>query len=755
MTEILITSSVLILAILLLRKLFSGSLSRRVQYALWALVLVRLLVPVQLPMMNFSVLNAAKPVEHVVTKTVSEQPIYVPVAQVPLKEQPAARQAKPENTLIKVGQSVWIAEEEQETAVKYRCVSPLTILSWVRMAGSGLVGIFLLLANLRFWLWLRKARKPYEVEDCKLRVYLVEAGLPSPCLFGLFRPAIYLTPAALESETKLRHVLAHELTHARHLDHLWTFLRGVCLAVYWFDPLVWVAAAVSNADCELACDEGTLARLEEADRIPYGKTLLSLVPVRQTANPLLAATAMTAGKRQLKDRFTRIAKRSRQTVAAVVAVVLLVAAVSACTFTGGDPGGEKVIRIVTDLGRNYEHVTMSSNSNLSADAQLALDQAFEYLGGLSAGYTVEVEVLPTDEADYQSAMTRLRTEVMSGKGPDVFVLTLEDAAFKERVHERIFPDPYKTMLDGHFLNLDSYMDKAKFMEFEDMNPVVMAAGCTSEGRFALPMRYTFSFIRTGVPVENPGVDWFTGVEGDDPILAQSYAEASHYYFHNIFRDTVDYETLSLTFSEEELYHALSSAAALSTPIRGEWNEAITGGKAEVGIQTSQIPFFNPETKETDTYFPMRNREGGVSASVTAYIAINKNTRYPEEAFQVADMMMSKKFLSGVGFWQERTSNGPTAAFLSVFSYLNGVPVYDDMLQESQPVLYDFYIQNDMFPTYAALRDQITDARFITAVDQVLDDLKYTSWIEGMTPGDELKKYVADGYRKMLLMAGEL
>ena len=56
--------------------------------------------------------------------------------------------------------------------------------------------LWLLLTNLRFWRKLRKVRMPYTVEGCKYPVYLVEAGLPSPCLFGLVRPAVYLTPAA-------------------------------------------------------------------------------------------------------------------------------------------------------------------------------------------------------------------------------------------------------------------------------------------------------------------------------------------------------------------------------------------------------------------------------------------------------------------------------------------------------------------------------------------------------------------------------
>ena len=72
MKEILITSSALILALLLMRRVFQRVLSRRVQYALWALVLVRLLVPVSLPAVNFSVLTAARPIQTVVDQRLGQ-----------------------------------------------------------------------------------------------------------------------------------------------------------------------------------------------------------------------------------------------------------------------------------------------------------------------------------------------------------------------------------------------------------------------------------------------------------------------------------------------------------------------------------------------------------------------------------------------------------------------------------------------------------------------------------------------------------
>ena len=121
-------------------------------------------------------------------------------------------------------------------------------------------------------------------------------------------------------------MLAHEQTHARHLDPLWSLLRGVCLTIYWFDPLVWLAAVLSREDCELACDEGTLRALGADERTAYGKALLTLVPVcDKPQNPLLGATTMTSGKRGLKERITRIAENRQAKAAAVFAVVALAA----------------------------------------------------------------------------------------------------------------------------------------------------------------------------------------------------------------------------------------------------------------------------------------------------------------------------------------------------------------------------------------------------------------------------------------------
>ena len=346
MKEILITSSVLILVLLVLRRLFRNMISRRAQYALWAVVLVRLLVPVSLPAVDFSILTVSEPVQSAVVRRMEERPVYVrPVERASISEYPMAYDLEPGDQIpVEESSGYVVLDGNGVTVTKYaEKTTAGEILVWIWKAGAAAMACFFLLTNLRFWAFLRKNRKPFPTQARTCPVYLCE-GLPSPCLFGLFRPAVYLTPAAAANPASLRHVLSHEETHARHLDPLWSLLRGVCLSLYWFDPLVWAAAWCSKTDCELACDEGALRRLGDGERLAYGQTLLSLIPVRRgPANPLLSATTMTAGKRQLKERIIRITENRRGAAVALVTAAALVAAVSACAFTGSKVEGPRAL----------------------------------------------------------------------------------------------------------------------------------------------------------------------------------------------------------------------------------------------------------------------------------------------------------------------------------------------------------------------------------------------------------------------------
>ncbi|MBD5085476.1 MAG: M56 family metallopeptidase [Clostridiales bacterium] len=326
------TSAFLILVVLILRAALGKRMSARLRYALWAVVLVRLLVPVQL----FTSPLAG-------TRIFSESRMEQDVVDWP--SVPAAPNA-PDNTLSLGGQegpSVTLSNFPQAPnppivpdAPEPPAAPDLTKapawLGWVWLAGSAAVALVLLVSNLRFYWRLRQERIPLEQADCPLRVYAA-VGLPSPCLFGMFRPAIYVTPEAAADPAMLRHVLTHEYTHYRHGDHIWSLLRCGALAAHWWDPLVWLAAVLSQRDAELACDEGALKRLGDGERAGYGNTLLALVTAKpRPADLLRCATTMAGDKKSLKERISRIAKAPKRVIWAVVVAVLVTALACVCAF---------------------------------------------------------------------------------------------------------------------------------------------------------------------------------------------------------------------------------------------------------------------------------------------------------------------------------------------------------------------------------------------------------------------------------------
>lgn len=328
MIEWAVSSSVLILVVLVLRRLLVGKISLRLQYGLWALVLLRLLLPVSFGATAVSVLNL-----------VDQATIQIqgPAPGHPGEEGPELSIADPDLTLSSSG---WQAQREQNReqgqaagaagSETDRHASLGTMLLGVWAAGAVALGVWFLWVNLRFAGRLRRSRKLLTA-DCPLPVYLSGAAR-TPCLFGLIHPAIYLTEEAAADETALRHSLAHELTHFDHKDHLWAGLRGLCLALHWYNPLAWVAAGLSRRDGELCCDEATVKRLGEKERAAYGRTLLA-VTCQGRGSPLLAATNMTGGKKGIQERIWLLAKHPRTPFCSWVGVILVMTMAAGCTFT--------------------------------------------------------------------------------------------------------------------------------------------------------------------------------------------------------------------------------------------------------------------------------------------------------------------------------------------------------------------------------------------------------------------------------------
>lgn len=341
-----VSSSVLILVVIALRYVLRGKLSLRMQYALWLLVLVRLLVPVSFGASDLSVMNAVPERAPTVQQGTYKQDIVGERNDVPANAgtvgipAQSMNEAAPPNLVQNVTTATVTAPTVEKT-------DWARIAKTVWLAGAAALGLVFLAVNLRFGKKLRRSRERVEETNACLPVY--ESGeTDTPCLFGVAKPSIYVTPDTRTEAETLRYALAHEQTHYRHGDNLWAVLRGVCLALHWYNPLVWWAAELSRRDAELACDEATIRRIGESERAAYGRTLIRMTCEKRPAL-LVTATMMTDSGKGLKERISLLVKKPKTAAYTAVAVLLIAGLSVACTFTGGRENAE----LAEPFGKHY------------------------------------------------------------------------------------------------------------------------------------------------------------------------------------------------------------------------------------------------------------------------------------------------------------------------------------------------------------------------------------------------------------------
>lgn len=257
-----VTGAVVILVVLLLR-LCLRRLPKIFSYALWAIVLFRLLCPVSvsLPISAFNLL------------TVRQAEVAV-TDQLSLRENPGDGQA----VLLEQGkQTADGADFSEQSQSKNQIVSEIP----KEKAAGGwqgictvlwLIGVLGMLAYAAFDM-MRLYKRLRGTSLDRDNIYLL-GGVTSPFVVGIVRPRIYL-PYGL-SEREREYVLLHEKTHIRRGDPLFRALAYLALALHWFNPFVWTAFFVSGRDMEMSCDERVLRMLGSDIKREYSNSLLAM-----------------------------------------------------------------------------------------------------------------------------------------------------------------------------------------------------------------------------------------------------------------------------------------------------------------------------------------------------------------------------------------------------------------------------------------------------------------------------------------------
>ena len=359
-----ISASWLVLAVLVLR-LVSKRSPKWMNVLLWGIVALRLVLP-------FSIESALSLIPS--AETVS----------------PVAVQSAPAPTITSgvsvIDNAVNPSLSEHFAAVPTASVNPLyvwtEIAGWVWLIGLGAMLLYALASYLRL---RRRVSVSLPIQD---HIYLCDA-ISSPFILGVVKPHIYL-PSGLD-EVQRQNVLSHERAHLARRDHWWKPLGFALLAVYWFNPVLWLAYTLLCRDIELACDERVIRTMDESAVKTYSTVLLACSMPRKAVITCPLAFGEVGVKERVKNAL-HYKKPAFWVVAASVAVCVVVAV----CFLTNPPTDTDAAGLV---GFHREQVTYAdvtdasgaqpSNVQLTAeetDAVYALLDALQYkrLGAASA-----------------------------------------------------------------------------------------------------------------------------------------------------------------------------------------------------------------------------------------------------------------------------------------------------------------------------------------------------------------------------------
>ena len=292
-----ISASWLVLVVLVLRLVLKRA-PKWVDVLLWGMVALRLMLPFSIE----SALSLIPSAETVSPEVVQFDPAPTITSGVTI-----------------IDNAVNPSLSESFAAAPLASVNPLYV--WTYLAGW--VWLIGLAAMLLYALvsYLRLRRRVSASIPLRENIYVCDE-VPSPFILGIVRPRIYL-PSALD-ETQRGSVLSHERAHLARRDHWWKPLGYALLAVYWFNPLLWLAYTLLCRDIELACDERVLRGMDAGQVKDYSSALLACsVPRRMLAACPLAFGEVGVGAR-VKNAL-RYKKPAFWVVAASVAVCVVVA----------------------------------------------------------------------------------------------------------------------------------------------------------------------------------------------------------------------------------------------------------------------------------------------------------------------------------------------------------------------------------------------------------------------------------------------
>lgn len=335
LVQVALYSAAITAGILLFRFIFKNRISSKLQYLMWWLLILRLLMPVTPDIgLHFNLQDMLLKQAHQ-----AELPAPAPVLDVAPASVPNT-QSSYESVAPAIQPDTDVAPSQHVNPAKSTDWYSIVFVVWL-LGAIGFLG-WLIFVKLRYYESLQHLmaggpREVYELYDrcCKelgvkpLPLWIVNKSMsPGIAFFG--EPVLLVPLSLCNDESRLRFALLHELTHKKRGDHYMTLLLNILRAVYWFDPVVHFAFSELRSDMESACDSDVLAYIGHEQKRGYLTVILDMFSY--DTEPILGMSQIRSkrmAKRRMKGAFMK-----NRTSPAFRAITLCIALImSLCCFT--------------------------------------------------------------------------------------------------------------------------------------------------------------------------------------------------------------------------------------------------------------------------------------------------------------------------------------------------------------------------------------------------------------------------------------
>ena len=400
--EFALESSLLVLMVLGIRKIFTGKIKYAGIYALWFLVMLRFMIPVNMISTPLSVggiipeelssqigTNFYQGSSQQLTGMAGESEGYFLNGKSIEESRIGEIESYGDSVLSQRG-----AGQGQKSGLwdSLRSINWHLLLMSVWLIISGLLLLWFAMSNLRLTRKLKRSRVLYGTRG-RLNIY-TSMTIETPCLYGFFRPSIYLPQGLVSddsgervSEEEIRQMITHEYVHYRHGDHIWAMLRVLLLSVYWFDPFLWLAVSCFKKDAELFCDETVIRLIGEKQRFCYGKMLIRLAGEASFGEFRYPIMSMSRRGKEMAKRIHAISHKkrySRWVVLPLVSLVIIAVGITCSTKSSPSAGEVKKTKNASQtLGmiekkKNSDMTTGGDSANqISQEDRNEIDEIFK------------------------------------------------------------------------------------------------------------------------------------------------------------------------------------------------------------------------------------------------------------------------------------------------------------------------------------------------------------------------------------------